>query len=249
MKNKEILKRVKEITELIKEIRKDDNLVNQDTVRHAYLVEKLKQLVNVEDVRNYMDSIEEIMVLVDINKGFTTTGIYQNPYGQAIVPAVNEEAIKFHAANNKMLIVINESHTEDSIEFETLNPDNPLPHCIEGTEEVEYAEQLKWIVDEYPVFEKNTTMAAHAPGYLDIFHLFPNLRRVKFAGLVTDICYFEATLSTIKYFDEHNMRCEVIAEEAMHDTYDAPWHNRDEWKEMTNKFMAQAGIKLRKKVI
>jgi len=248
MNKKEVLKKIKIIGEVIKEIRQDNNLINQNLDRHAQLVAKLRLLIADEEVQNYTDNIEEILVLVDINKGFTITGSYQNPYMNALVKPTNEEAKLIQESDNKMLLVINESHHENSREFKTLNPDNPLPHCIEGTEEVEYADSLKWILEAYPVFEKNTTMAAHAPGYLDMFFIFPNLKRVRFAGGVTDICYFEAVLSTIKFFDQHDIHCEVIAEENLYDTYDAPWHNRDEWNAMTNKFMVQAGAKLIKKM-
>ena len=247
MKTKIMLEKVKVIGELIKQIRQNNNLINQDLDRHAQLVEELKRLVADEEVQSYTDGIEEILVLIDINKGFTIMGNYQNPYMNALVEPTNEEALKIHQLDNQMILVVNESHHEGSREFTTLNPDNPLPHCIEGTEEVKYAEDLQWILDEYPVFEKNTTMAAHAPGYLDMFYIFPNLKRVRFAGGVTDICYFEAVLSTIKFFDQNDIHCEVVAEQELYDTYDAPWHSRDEWTEMTNKFMTQAGVKLIKR--
>jgi len=249
MKNKEALKKVKIISELIKKIRQDNNLINQDLKNYAQLVNKLRVLLADSEVQKYTGEIEEIFVLVDINKGFTITGNYANPFMEALVEPVNKEAVELHKSSNKMLIVINEEHHENSREFQTLNPDNPLPHCIIDTVEVEYAENLKWILEDYPVFEKNNTMAGHAPGYLDILLIFPNLKRIKFAGGITPICYFEAVISTVKFLDQHDMYgIEVVAEEGLYDTYDAPWHNRDEWNEMTNKFMSQAGVKLEKKL-
>ena len=247
MNNHEALKKLKRVAELFVEIEKDNNLVTQDLKRHAQLVAEARNLLSQDDVIGLTSSVEEILILVDINKGFTSEGVYQNPYLEAIVEPVNEVAHEFHDAPNKLIIVLNEGHTEDSQEFKTLNPNNPLPHCIKGTSEAEYAPALAWLLAIYPVFEKNCTMAALAPGYLNFYHLFPNLRRVYGTGGITPMCYLEERMSTIKFFDQNNLDVEVVALEGLYDTYQAPWHERDEWNAMSERFMTQAGIKLERK--
>ena len=251
MKKPETLKKIKRIAELFVEIREDNNLLYQDTDRHARLVAEARGLLAEEDVIELTSSIEEIFVLIDINEDFTRMkgSPYKNPYMEAIINPTNGVAKRFHEEDNKLMLVINDEHTEDSVEFETLNPGNPLVHCIKGTHGAEYVDELKWVTGLYPVFKKNTTMSAHAPGYLDIFNIFPNLKRVYFAGGVTDICYIEGILPTIKYFDQHNIPgIEVIAVEEIYDTYDAPWHAREEWNNMAERFITQAGAKLIKKL-
>lgn len=246
MKNPEVLKKLKRISELFAEIRNDNNLAVQNLERHAALVAEARALLAQDDIVELTSSVEEILVLIDINKGFTTEGVYQNPYMTAIVEPTNVVAKEFDGAPNKIVMVVNEGHTKDSQEFKSLNPDNPLPHCIMGTSEVQYADALAWILDIYPVFSKNCTMAAFAPGYLDFFNLFPNLKKVIFAGGVTDICYIEGVIPTKKYFDQNNQAIDVISVAELTDTYDAPWHERNKWNEAANDFMGQAGIKLAK---
>jgi len=49
-------------------------------------------------------------------------------------------------------------------------------------------------------------------------------------------------LPTKKYFDQNNRDIEVIVPKNVVDTYDAPWHNREEYSDMAFKLMTQAGI-------
>ncbi|MDD3341564.1 MAG: isochorismatase family protein [Bacilli bacterium] len=243
MIKKEVLSKIKKIGELFKEIRSDNRLVTQDLEQYIEKVAKLRILLKDESVIKFTNAIDEILVIVDENVGFTTKGAFKNPYMEALIEPTNKMAQEFANAPNKFIIAINEKHHEGSQEFKTF-PE----HCKENTEEAEYAEALKWILSEYVVFEKNTTMAAFAPGFLDFLTIFPNLKNILFAGGVTDICYMEAVLSTKKFLDQNDLDIEVTALKDLADTYDAPMHNREEWNRMSFRFMEQGGIKIKQKI-
>ena len=44
--------------------------------------------------------------------------------------------------------------------------------------------------------------------------------------------------------DQMNDNIEIIVPQDSIETYDAPWHNRDEYNELAYKIMKQEGIKL-----
>ena len=48
----------------------------------------------------------------------------------------------------------------------------------------------------------------------------------------------------INYFDEIDREVEVVVKEDAIETYDAPYHNRDEYNEMALKLMKQAGVRV-----
>ena len=47
-----------------------------------------------------------------------------------------------------------------------------------------------------------------------------------------------------KYFDEINREIKIFAVKSAIDTFDAPGHNREEWLDMSYKFMEAAGIEV-----
>lgn len=270
MKNNETLKKIKNIAELFKEIRQDNNLVNQDIEKYVEQVAKLQLLIKDEEIVKFVNAIEEIFILVDLNNGFTIEGLFKNPYMKALIEPANEVAKEFAEAPNKMNIVLNDGHHENSVEFKTFIGPNGEKHCIKGTSEAEYAEALKWILDEFPVFEKNTTMAAFAPGFLDFLESFPNLKRIIFAGGVTDICLMEAALPTKKFFDQNDKYIEIVVPKDLVDTYEIVIehknpdgkpvlvngkplieviHPREEYNEAAFKLMNQAGIETPKQYV
>jgi Amidases related to nicotinamidase len=238
------MNKIRKITDLLVQIRTDNNLVKQDLERYVRLVNELKELLKDQEVLETLNKIEEVLVIVDVNNGFTIEGVFQNPYMEALINPINQVAREFDEDPTKIVIALNEGHHENSAEFKTF-PE----HCKKGTTEALYAELLRWVVGRNPVFEKNTTMGCFAPGYLDFFDLLPNLKKVVFAGGVTDICLFEAALTTKKYFDQNDRLIEVVVDRDLVDTYDAPWHNREEWNGMTEKFLNQAGIETVKQYV
>ena len=46
------------------------------------------------------------------------------------------------------------------------------------------------------------------------------------------------------YFDQKERNVRIIVPKNAVETYDAPYHNKDEYNSMAFKFMAQAGIKV-----
>ena len=63
-------------------------------------------------------------------------------------------------------------------------------------------------------------------------------------GCCSDICVMNFAIPLVNYLDEHDKKVEVVTVSDLIETYDAPYHPRDEYNAMANKLMGQAGVKL-----
>ena len=70
------------------------------------------------------------------------------------------------------------------------------------------------------------------------------LRKVIVTGCCTDICVLNLAIPLVNYFDEQDRQVEVTVVEDAVETYNAPYHNRDEYNEIALKLMRQAGVRL-----
>jgi Amidases related to nicotinamidase len=245
MKNERVLRKIKEISELFISIRSDNDLLNQDINKYKSQIQLLRGLVNDEEVKNFINNVEEILVIIDMNQGFTIMGPFKNPHMEVLIEPINEVAKEFDADEKKLVVAINDVHHEGSVEFETFKGG----HCLRGDKQSMWPKVLRRLIGKYPVFEKNNTMLAFSPGALDFLGIFPNLKRVIGAGGITDVCYLEGLLSVKKYFDQNDRSIEVVAPPNLRDTYDAPWHNREEYNELAHKLLIQGGIQGKEYVI
>ena len=181
--------------------------------------------------------MKEILIIVDMNNGFTREGVFKNPYQEALIPGINAKAREFHKAGEKDVILVNEAHSLTSCEFATFPK-----HCVEGSSEADIVDELKWLEEEHYTLRKNATMAFFAPEALEFLKCLDEAERVYIVGGVTDICVLEMAIPLKKYFDQNDRAVEVIVDKNLVDTYDAPWHNRDEYNKIAFKLMKQAGV-------
>lgn len=188
-----------------------------------------------------IEEIERVLIIVDMVNGFVKEGNMATPYMKKIIPEI-EKLIKEFNKENEGVIFVKESHDKNCTEF------NKFPeHCEEGTYEAEIIDEFTSYVDDALVFGKNSTSAIFAPGFIDTIGKMKNLKEVVIVGGCTDICSMNVAIPLANYFDQNNLDVKVIVPKNANDTFDAPYHNRDEWNEMAYRFMNQAGIQIVKK--
>lgn len=183
--------------------------------------------------------MKKLLVIVDMNNGFTREGVFKNPYQEALIPGIDKLAREFMADGNE-IILINENHVENSKEFKTFPP-----HCVRGTSEVEIVDELKWLQNYYPTFLKNSTNGMLIEDLVTYLSKNKDIDEVVITGGVTDICVLEVTLTMKKFFDHYNMDTNVVVAEDLVDTYDAPWHDREKYNELAFVLMNQAGVEIK----
>lgn len=190
-----------------------------------------------------LEEIEKVLIIVDMVNGFVKEGNMSTPYMKRLIPEI-DKLIKQFNKENEGLIFIKESHDKDCTEF------NKFPeHCVEGTYEAQIIDEFETYVDDEGefTFEKNSTCAIFAPGFMNAISKMKSLKEVVIVGGCTDICVMNLAIPLVNYFDQENKDIKLIIPENAVDTYDAPNHNRDEYNEMAYKFMRQAGVQIVKK--
>ena len=185
-----------------------------------------------------LNEIRDLLVVVDMVNGFIRFGNMASPNVEKIIPRI-EELVKRYIDNGDGLMFIRDCHDPDAAEFKRY----PV-HCVKGTGEEQLVEELEKYHDKGLDYEKNSTAAVWAPGFIDDIKKMENLERVVVTGCCTDICDMNLALPLQNYFDQYNREVEIVVPMDAVETYDADWHKADEWNDMAFKFMNQGGMKL-----
>lgn len=186
-----------------------------------------------------LNKIENYAVVIDMVNGFVKYGNMHDKEIANVVPAQIKLLSKFQ--DEKSIIgIVKEAHNEVCAEFESFPP-----HCIIGSGEEDLIDELKQFEnDDALIYKKNSTSVAHVPSFFEDILKMNNLKRVVILGCCTDICVLNAAIPLKTFFDERDLRIEVIVPKNAVETYNAPVHNREEYNEIGYKLMSNAGIKV-----
>ena len=185
-----------------------------------------------------IEELEKLLVVVDMVNGFIKKGAMADEYINHITPKLTNLIDKV-ISEEEGLAFIKDTHYEDSTEFKKF----PV-HCVKGSGEEELIDELKDYEKSALVYEKNSTSTMFAKNFLNDIDAMKKLREVIITGCCTDICVTNLAIPLTNYFDENNRNIDVIVRSDLVETYDAPYHNREEYNEMSLKLMKQAGIKV-----
>ena len=185
-----------------------------------------------------LEEIKDLLIVVDMVNGFVREGAMASSNIEHIIPRI-EELIKSYTNEGDAVMFIKDSHEMDAAEFKRY----PV-HCVKGTSEAELVDELKKYENAALVYEKNSTSALFAPGFIEDIKNMKNLKRVVITGCCTDICDLNLAIPLQNLFDQDNRVIEIYVPMDAVETYDAPTHNSEEWNEMAFKFMNQGGMKL-----
>ena len=180
----------------------------------------------------------KLLIVVDMVNGFAKKGNMAEPNIQHITPEC-ERLVKEFLEKGYQVIYITDCHKENCNEFLKF----PV-HCVEGTDEAEMVDALKKYQDRVIVIKKNSTSAMFAPGFMDIINQMTDLEEVVIIGCCTDICVQNLAIPLANYFDEMDRPVRITIPMNAVETYNAPYHQKDEYNEMAFKFMKQTGINI-----
>ena len=186
-----------------------------------------------------LKKIRELLIVVDMVNGFVKEGAMADNYISHIIPNIEKMVKEFLNEEGKAVIFIKDNHEENASEFLRYPK-----HCVIGTNEANLVDELVPYEEYSYVYSKNSTSAIYAPNFLDDISKMENLEKVYGTGCCTDICVTNLVIPLQNYFDQSDKNVEIIVPKDSVETYDAPFHNRDEWNKKAFEFMNQAGIKL-----
>jgi len=188
-----------------------------------------------------LEEIKEVLLIIDVLNGFVREGTMADFYTAHIIPELVRLASDMLEKGGE-IIFIKDRHKLGCTEF-----DRYPVHCVEGTSEAELVDELKPFEKDALVYYKNSTSAIFAPHFMEDISKMKNLKTIIAGGLEADICDMNLLIPLNNYFDEINRKVDIIVPENIVETFDAPNHNREEYKNMAFKLMEQSGIQLVKK--
>ena len=185
-----------------------------------------------------LEKIKDLLIVVDMVNGFVREGKMASPNIEPIIPRI-EKLVNEYLNDKEGVIYIKDTHEPNAREF-LRYPE----HCVKGTTEADMVDELKKYENMALVYEKNSTSAVFAPGFLDDINNMKNLKRIVITGCCTDICVMNLAIPLQNYLDQINRDIEIVVPQDAVETYDAPVHEANKWNEMAFEFMNQSGIKL-----
>ncbi len=185
-----------------------------------------------------LQEIKDLLIVVDMVNGFVREGNMASPNIETIIPRI-EKLVERYIGEGKAIAYVKDTHESDAIEFKRY-PE----HCVKGTTEAEMVDELKKYEHMALVYEKNSTCAMFAKGFLDDLNKMKNLNRIVVTGCCTDICVTNLVIPLRNYLDQKNREVEIVVPQDAVETYDAPNHKADEWNKKAFEFMEQGGITL-----
>ena len=181
---------------------------------------------------------EKVYYNVDMNNGFVNFGAMANPSYLSLVPEQIKMFEKMLRENGQINFVL-ESHDQNAVEFKKY----PI-HCVKDTPEVELIDEFKKY-EQMPgvrVFGKNSINGIFNYDLRRQIRELKALKEVIIEGVCADLCVMDFARGLSRYLDEINKEAKIFVVRNAIDTYDAPGHNRQEWLDIAEKVMTQAGI-------
>ena len=156
-----------------------------------------------------------IVLVVDMIKGFHNIGNLANPRMRNIIPNVMELLKKKNDEGYKT-IFLGDVHKPNDIEFR-----NFPPHCVVGTEEIYVIDELRLFLHEGKYIKKNRYSGFFDTELEEVIEDY-NPQEVIVVGVCTDICVLHTVVDLL-------MRdYRVIVPKNCVDTFNAPFHEADE---------------------
>lgn len=192
-------------------------------------------------MKKELDELKKLLIIVDMVNGFVKEGNMADPYIAHIIPE-QKRLIEQFLNEREGIAFIKDCHEEGCHEFKRF----PI-HCLKGTIEAELVDELKQYEINGLVYHKNSTSAIFAPNFMSDIERMKKLKEVVITGCCTDICDMNLAIPLQNYFDQKDLDVDIIIPTNAVETYNAPYHKREEYNNMAFKFLEQSGIKLVKR--
>ncbi|GAB4445863.1 MAG: cysteine hydrolase [Anaerolineae bacterium] len=163
---------------------------------------------------------EKVAVIsVDVINGFCYEGALSSPRVATIVDPIATLFKKSYEAGVRHFILTQDTHPEDSVEFESYPP-----HCIRGTRESEAVDKFKELpfFDQFQVMPKQSINSAIGTDLDPWLAAHPEVNTFIAVGDCTDLCTYQLAMHLKLRGNARNEKVRVIVPVDCVDTYDLP---------------------------
>lgn len=182
----------------------------------------------------------KLLVVVDMVNGFVKEGALADPKINLITPNIVAK-IQNAIINKNMIVGFRDCHQVNDEEFKTF----PV-HCLDGSKESEYIDEIKkyrnFIID----IPKNTTNGFNTEKFKLMIEKY-QFEQIEVVGCCTDICVSDFTTSLISYLKENGRGTKVVIDEKSVATFDLPNHNAKVVGSLALAELEKIGVNVKKK--
>lgn len=195
-----------------------------------------------EDISS-LKKYKRCLIIVDMINGFVREGVLHDEKIGDIIPR-QIELIKEAQEEDKLIIFIKDTHTENSVEFERFGN---TYHCLENTTESTLVDELKEFENQENTIsiKKNSTSFMESPKFRELMERQKGLNEFDIVGCCTDICVVNGSIGLANYLDEHNRKHIINVHEDGVATYSE--EERQDYVKAAKLLMQQQGINVVKK--
>jgi len=197
-----------------------EEFINQSKPFIKYILEWEDSLspVSMADIIN--GNPEKVAVIsVDVINGFCYEGPLSSPRVANLVEPIAALFKQSYAAGVRNFIVTQDTHTPDSVEFESYPP-----HCIGGTSESETVDAFKALPfwDLFTVMPKESINSAIGTDLDKWLDAHPQVDAFIAVGDCTDLCTYQLAMHLKLRGNAANKKLRVFLPANCVDTYDLP---------------------------
>ncbi len=176
------------------------------------------------------------LIIIDMVNGFMVEGPMADASIRNIIGNIIE-LIKCFKQTDSPILAFLDRHPEDAKEFSAYPA-----HCVTGTSESEWVDELKPYSNDVQFIEKNSVNGFLSPQFQEWLKKEGSFREYVITGCVTDICVLQFASTLQAYIHQHNLDSIVTVAANAVDTFDAPHHPKKEFHEFALTLMKQYGI-------
>jgi nicotinamidase-related amidase len=159
------------------------------------------------------------VISVDVINGFCYEGALASPRVATIVEPIVALFKKSYQAGVRNFILTQDTHPENSVEFESYPP-----HCIRGTRESETVDKFKELpfFDQFQVIPKQSINSVINTDLETWLEAHPQVNTFIAVGDCTDLCTYQLAMHLKLRANARNEKVRVIVPVDCVDTYDLP---------------------------
>lgn len=175
---------------------------------------------------------------IDMVQGFVNFGAMSNKDYNKLVPEQLKLMRDFKATGDS-INMIGEGHSKDATEFLSY-PE----HCVLDTPEADFIPEFNGYLylPDTRIYRKNSINGMLNDQLRSDIKDMEGLDEAVFCGVCEDLCVMDFVRTYARYMDALNRQVKLFVVGNAVDTFDAPGHNREEWKRIARMVMEQAGV-------
>lgn len=210
---------------ILKKLFKDEKL---NEVEKAFIEKSSRTILNIsKNFKNLpllqvssLPEEETIVVIIDMNNGFTKKGALASDRAYGLTPYIIEVLEKFKGYKK---VFLTDAHDKNSKEFRVF----PI-HGEKGTPETEIIDELLPFTKENAfIFEKNSINGFLSPQFADFISKHPKIKNMVILGDCTDLCVMSFANTAIQYYNQWNITSNIVIPVKGVETYHLDITNHD----------------------